>query len=146
MFRKTLANHSEAGFTLVEILVALAIFGIASAALMTGLLANLSANTTVQQRADAARIIEGQFETYRQTNDYGSLQTGFRERVVESAVMSNGVTYTVRATFCPEGLPAATVAAMPCSPSAIYIRLEVKNGTKSLQEAETYYTKFGSAL
>lgn len=146
MFREVSADHSKAGFTLIEILIALSIFGIASAALITGLLANSSANNTVQQRAEAARIIEAQFETYRQTNDYGSLQAGSGERIVESTIIKNGVEYTVKATFCPADLPVITAEAMPCSPSAVYIRLEVENGSKKLQKAETYYTRFGSAV
>lgn len=147
MFRKQTAfRHQVAGLTLVEILVAMAILGIATAALIMGLLGNARSNTVVQQRAEAARIIESEFERYRQTNDYATLQSGTSaSRTVDSTVTRNGLDYTVTATFCPTDIPDATKAAMPCSATAVYIRLEVKNGTQTLQKAETYYTKFGRA-
>ena len=145
MFHKPVVGHEEAS-TIVEILVALAILGIASAALITGLIGNSRANSVVEQKANAARIIETEFEKYRQTNDYATLQSGTSEaKTTDSTVTQNGIDYTVTATFCPSDIPATTKAAMPCSPTAVYIRLEVKNGTKSLQKAETYYTKFGRA-
>ena len=136
----------EAALTLVEILVAMAILGIAAAALSTGMIGNTRINSEVDQKATAARILETEFEKYRQVNDFGSLQSGASTpNIVQSTTTVNGINYTVRATFCPTDLPTETKVAMPCSRTAVYIRLEVNNGPTTLQKAETYYTKFGRA-
>lgn len=122
------------GFTLIEILVALAILSIALGALLSAMLANASLNTKVDRTAEAVRVSENLLEGYRQTGEYGSL----RGQKVETVTRRNQ-TFTVSTDFCPLDAPNT----MPCSGAAVYIRLKVDYGNATLHRVETYYTNFG---
>lgn len=127
------------GFTIVELLVALSILGIAMATVMSALLANTNVNTAVEKKANAVRISEELMESYRQRTDYGTMRTA-----VTQSIARNGRTYTAVTTFCPTDLPTTTRTDMPCNSTSVYIRVEVKDGTTILQKVETYFTQFGS--
>lgn len=122
------------GFTLLEVLVALLILGVALAALMSALLANTGLNSRVSRAAEAIRLSEDVLEGYRQAGNYGDLRQDKQE-----TVQRNNVSYTVVTDFCPTDAPSS----MACSDSAAYIRLEVKDGNTILHRVETYYTSFG---
>ncbi|ALW90092.1 hypothetical protein AUC44_15315 [Deinococcus actinosclerus] len=127
-------------FTLIEVLVALAILGIVMSTVMSALLANTSANARVNRKAEAVRISEEYMERYRQQSDYKTLQA----TDLENTVVRGGQTYKVMTDFCPLDLANDIKTAMPCTASSVYIRVEVSNDGKLLQRTETYYTAFGS--
>lgn len=124
----------EGGFTLLEVLAALLLLGLALAALLSATLANTGLNSRVDRAAEAVRISEERLEGYRYVGGYGALRTNKTETETR-----RGQNYTVVTTFCPSDAPTE----MPCSGSAVYIRLEVKDGPRLLHRAETYYTEFG---
>ncbi|WP_162393772.1 type IV pilus modification PilV family protein [Deinococcus kurensis] len=129
----------QAGFTVIELLVALTILGIAMATVMSAMLANTNMNTSVEKRANAVRISEQLMEAYRQRADYGTMRLPVTESITR-----NGRAYTAVTTFCPIDLPPATRTDMPCNNTSVYIRIEVKDGSTVLQKVETYFTQFGS--
>ncbi len=126
-------NPTE-GFTLIEVLVALLILGIALTVLLSALLGNTSLNTKIDRKAEAVRISEGVLENYRQSGDYGTLRTDASQTVVR-----RGANYTIDTDFCPTGAPAT----MACTTTSVYIRVKVKYDGTTLQQADTYYTEFG---
>ncbi|PTA67773.1 type II secretion system protein [Deinococcus arcticus] len=130
----------QAGFTVVELLIALAILGVAMSTVISAMLANTSLNTRVERQANAVRVSEQVMESYRQRTDYAALQ--FND--LSQTVVMNGQTYTANTDFCPNDLPQATKNSMPCSSTSVYIRVEVKHGNTVLHRAETYFTQFGN--
>jgi type II secretory pathway pseudopilin PulG len=128
-------DSRTAGLTLLEVLVAFVVLGIALTALLSAMLSNTALNTDVSRRAEAVKVSEAVLEGYRQSGDYGSLRT-----MQTSTVTSGGTTFNTVSTFCPNDAPSSMV----CSGSAVYIRVEVKYGNKVLHRADTYYTSFGS--
>lgn len=133
-------SDREQAFTLIEVLVALGILGIVMGTVMSALLANTSLNAQVSRKAEAVRISEEIMEGYRQQTDYKTLQA----TDLESSVTRQGQQYKVVTDFCPTDLSTEIKKALPCTQSSVYIRVEVSNGGKLLQRAETYYTAFGS--
>lgn len=129
-------SNATQGITIVEVLVAMLILGVAMGSLMGGLLANTSVNSRVSHKADAIRISEEKLEGYRQVSSYVGMNTTLP---ITETVARNGVNYTVITTFCPADMPSSMV----CSNTAVYIRVEVLDATKSLQKVDTYYTTFG---
>jgi len=128
-------DSRTAGLTLIEVLVAFIVLGVALTALLSAMLSNTALNTEVSRRSEAIRVSEAVLEGYRQSGDYGSLRT-----TRTNTVTSGGTTFSTVSTFCPADAPSS----MPCSTSAVYIRVEVKYGNKVLHKADTYYTSFGS--
>ncbi|MVN88173.1 prepilin-type N-terminal cleavage/methylation domain-containing protein [Deinococcus sp. HMF7620] len=133
-------QSTQAGFTIIELLIALAILGIAMTTVMSALLANTSLNTKMERQANAVRISEQTLEAYRQRTDYAALQ----KNDLSDTVTMNGQSYTVVTDFCPNDLTTATKTALPCNNTSVYIRVEVKYGTTILHRAETYFTQFGN--
>lgn len=129
-------SNAEHGITIVEVLIAMLVLGIAMGAIMGGLLSNTSVNSKVSQKAEAVRITEEKLEGYRQLGTYASLNGALP---ITETVTRGGLNYAVTTTFCPSGTPTT----MTCSNTAVYIRVEVKNGSKALYSADTYYTQFG---
>ncbi|WP_412026927.1 prepilin-type N-terminal cleavage/methylation domain-containing protein [Deinococcus yunweiensis] len=129
-------SNAEQGITIVEVLVAMLVLGIAMGSVMSGLLANTSVNSKVGQKAEAARITEEKLEGYRQLGTYAALNGA---TPITETITRGGVSYTVKTTFCPTDKPST----MACSNTAVYIRVEVNNGSKALYKADTYYTQFG---
>lgn len=129
-------NARTQGITIVEVLVALAILGIALTTLLSAMISNTRLNTQVDQRSEAIRISEDTLEAYRQAGNYGVLATSAPRT---STVTRRNQPYTVVATFCPSDKPVRMI----CSNTAVYIRVEVNSGSKMLHKAETYYTTFG---
>ncbi|WP_162621413.1 type II secretion system protein [Deinococcus arenae] len=134
-----LTDHRQAGFTIIELLVALAVLGIAMATIMSAMLANTNLNNKVEKQANAMRVAEQVMESYRQRSDYGTLRAPLSQNVT-----MNGRTYTAMTTFCPTDLPSATLSSMPCNNTSVYIRVEVRDGITALQKVESYFTQFGS--
>lgn len=124
------------GLTVIEVLIALLVLGIALTVLISALIGNTGLNTQIDRKSEAIRISEDVLEGYRQAGSYGGLQNA-QPRV--ETVSRRNQPYTVTTTFCPTDKPST----MLCSNSAVYIRVEVKNGNKLLHRAETYYTTFG---
>lgn len=124
-----------AGLTLIEVLVAFVVLGIALTALLSAMLSNTALNTDVGRRAEAIRVSEVVLEGYRQSGNYSTLRTARTDTIT-----SGGIPFTAVSTFCPSDAPSS----MKCSTSAVYIRVEVKYGNKVLHQADTYYTSFGS--
>ncbi|MBZ9713860.1 type II secretion system protein [Deinococcus multiflagellatus] len=135
------SNHeAQAGFTVIELLIALVILGVALSTVISAMLANTSLNTRVERQANAVRVGEQVMESYRQRTDYAALQ---KNDLTQTVVM-NGQTYTAYTDFCPDDLPAVTKANLPCNSTSVYIRVEVKYGNTVLHRAETYFTQFGN--
>lgn len=124
------------GFSLIEVLVALLVLGLAMTTLISALLANTSLNTKVDRKAEAIRISEERLESFRQSGNYGTL---IGKGTTTETVTRRGQQFTVQTTFCPTGV----APSMKCSTTAVYIRLDVKQGVTLLQRAETFYTSFG---
>ncbi|THF68958.1 prepilin-type N-terminal cleavage/methylation domain-containing protein [Deinococcus sp. Arct2-2] len=116
--------------SLIEVLVAFVVLGIALTALLSAMLSNTALNTDVSRRAEAIRVSEVVLEGYRQAGNYGALRTTRTDTVT-----SGNIPFTAVSTFCPPDAPLSMV----CSSSAVYIRLEVKYGNKVLHKADTYY-------
>ncbi|MFB9993431.1 prepilin-type N-terminal cleavage/methylation domain-containing protein [Deinococcus oregonensis] len=128
-------DSRTAGLTLIEVLVAFMVLGIALTALLSAMLSNTALNTDVTRRAEAIRVSEVVLEGYRQAGNYGTLRNTRTDTIT-----SGGTTFNTLSTFCPLDAPSS----MACSSSAVYIRVEVKYGNKVLHKADTYYTSFGS--
>lgn len=129
-------SEAAQGVTIVEVLIAMLVLGIAMGAIMGGLLSNTSVNSRVSQKADAIRIAEEKLEGYRQLGSYATLSGA---APLTETVARGGLNYAVTTTFCPSDRPGT----MACSSTAVYLRVEVKNGTRLLYTADTYYTQFG---
>ncbi|WP_295822451.1 type II secretion system protein [uncultured Deinococcus sp.] len=129
-------SDATQGITIVEVLVAMLVLGIAMGSVMSGLLANTSVNSRVGYKAEAIRVAEEKLEGYRQDGNYNGLSA---KPPVTETVIRKDIPYTVKTTFCPADKPTSMV----CSNTAVYIRVEVKHGTTDLYSADTYYTSFG---
>lgn len=127
-------HNDVEGFTLIEVLVALLILGVALMFLLSALLGNTNLNTKIDRKAEAIRVSEGILENYRQSSDYGGLRTDTSQTVTR-----RGTNYAVDTDFCPDDAPST----MACTTTSVYIRLKVKYDGKVLHQADTYYTEFG---
>lgn len=124
----------EAGFTLIEVIFALFLLLLIVTVFLNTFLSNFNINTKEVQRSAATRIVEDTLETYRNSTDYGTLRAP-----ISTTKLVDNVTYTINTTFCPPSAPTDMV----CTPTAVYITVEVKNGSQVLQTADTYYARFG---
>ena len=61
---------SQAGFSLIEVVVAILILGVALVALTEGVTAALSSSKTSERQTTAAQLAAGQIETLRATGSY----------------------------------------------------------------------------
>ncbi|WP_084050230.1 type II secretion system protein [Deinococcus hopiensis] len=123
--------NKSSGFTLIEVLVAMSVLSVVMAVLVSNLLANASLNRNVELKNDAVRLSEKYMEDYRRQGGYGALRTSS-----SSSVVVNNYTLTVNSTFCPSDMPSD----LQCDSNSVYIRLEVKYGSKLLQKTETFFT------
>jgi len=128
-------KHREGGLTMVEVVFAIGALSIVFSVFISMFVNNFTLNTTEMQKTAATRILEETFESYRKSTDYASL----RQPISTTRTVDN-VPYTINSTFCPSDAPTD----MACSPSAVYIRVEVRNEDEVLQTADTYYARFGS--
>lgn len=126
--------ESKQGFTVVEVLVAIAILSFFMAVFLSGVVGNMKLNNNVQSRNEAARLAEQFMENYRQKGNYGTMRGTTQ---VSQAYNGNGKSYTVKTIFCPNDTPVN----MPCDSQSVYIRLQIIDGTKTLQNLEAYFTK-----
>lgn len=66
---------NQAGFTLIEVMVAILIMGIALVALTEGVTSALTSSKASEQQSAAAMLAAGQIETLRATGDYPNGET-----------------------------------------------------------------------
>lgn len=130
----------DAGFTIIEVLIAIFILGILMGSVMWAITANLRTNANVNNRAEAVRAAEIMLENYRQRTDYGALNVLGSETVTQAI---NGRNYSVESEFCSADRPSDIKSKFPCSDTATYIGMKVKFGDKVLNSVSTYFTKFG---
>lgn len=102
---------------------------------------NSKLNSRIASTADAVRVAENRLEYYRQMNSYSALQSSGVPRTVNTTDTRNGITYNVVTTICPSDTPAN----LPCTPTAVYIRVRVSQNGQLLQNTETFFSKFGAS-
>lgn len=122
---------AERGLTLVEVVVAIAMFGIIMGFALPALLGNVRISQRTQQRNDAVAVAQITLEALRRSN-VTSLPTA--TNASDSSVVSyNGRPYNVKKVYC------ATPAY--CVGSARHVTVEVRNDASSLlYSAQTVFT------
>ncbi|ULH17280.1 type II secretion system GspH family protein (plasmid) [Deinococcus sp. KNUC1210] len=125
----------QAGFTLVELLVSIAILAVLMSTLISAFLFNAGLNTKSEMRSAAVRVAVNIVENYRNDNTYDSLPLNGATQT--SNVTESGRTFRVVTTFCPPDMPSEMV----CSSSARFIRVEVYNGTTEIYQTDSYFTQ-----
>lgn len=127
---------ANSGMTIIEVLIALALLGLTLSILTTSMISNANLNDTIDKRGQAIRLSEQILESYRSNNDYTELSN---PNVIQKDVNFNGFKFPVKTTFCPTDAPKE----MPCTDSAVFIRVEIMNNNKVLHKTESYFAEFG---
>lgn len=118
------------GFTLVEAAFALAILGIAMAAMLPSFIDFLDANSLSEERSNAVAAAQQVMEELRQF-DPGSLPSSGSSAVQTVAIGEHE--YEVTAFYCRN--------ASYCSAAGRHIVLEVNYGGKTIYTVETVYAR-----
>lgn len=122
-------KRAAQGFTLVELLVAMVIFGIVMAYSISALTTNLQFNRRTELRGEAIAVTRQLLEGLRRSSITSLPAT---RTVQTSNVTYNGRTYNVNTTYCAD--------TTYCAGSARQVRVEVSYGSSSLYSAETVFT------
>lgn len=131
----TLNPASTQGFTLIEVLVTMLLLAIAFTAISITLIGFSRSNHQIIVKNEVARLSEQYMENYRQQGDFGTMRVDTEESVTVA-----GRTILFKTDFCPSGTPIN----MPCDAKSVYVRLTALDGTKVIQNTETYYTDLSS--
>ena len=124
------ANSSE-GFTLLEVLVSMVIFAIASAAMAQSFLTHLTMNNRSERRSEAIASAQQVLDQIR-TEDPTSLPVS--GSVAPVTVVMGPRTYTVTATYCGENTF--------CTSNNIrHIGIQVAYRNTVIYEVETVYSQ-----
>ncbi len=116
------------GLSIVEVVVALAVLGLALAFIVPSFVGHLQANTASEVRSQAVFLAQREFESLR-LRDPSTLPTSGSTERQEGY---GGRTFTLRRTYCPQ--------ASLCGPGSRHIRVEVIWNGRTVYAAETVYT------
>lgn len=129
-------KHSENGFTLVELLVAISIFAIVMATVIQGITYNAQVNNMTEARGEAVVVTRQVLDDYRGRTSLPSSGT-------ETMQVTKGRTYSVVTRFCP---PLASGGADPlCVGGRTHLRVEVSYNNRRLLSTDTVYTPVSSS-
>lgn len=124
------APKRRAGFSLIEALIAVSIFGIALAAVVPSFIFNARTNRESQRRTEAVVVAQQYVDSLRQ-QDFGS----WPETGATATQTVNGKSYQTVLTYCVGTL-------IHCGDGARHLKVEVKTDGKVYYQVETVYTAF----
>ena len=123
--------RQDRGFTLIEVMVALLIFGLVSAGVAPVFVDFLKHNTASVRKTEAIEAAQIRLEELRQMNIDAIPTTG---TVGPNNITVNGKTYAVYTTYCANSTYCV-------SANNRHLTVEVFYNSESLFTAETVYTK-----
>lgn len=121
-----------AGFSLVEALVAVSIFGVALAAIVPSFVFFSRSNLSSQRRTEAAAIAQQVVDGLRQ-KDFATWDPSGESYTLSAG----GGDYKAELTYCTGTLTL-------CNSGARHLRVEVKQHGKTYYEVETVFTAFNT--
>lgn len=122
----------RSGFSLLEAVVAVAIFGIALAAIVPAFIYYAQTNLASQRKTEAVVVAQRVVDGLRQTDFALWPASG-----TVSAADAGGSNFQVALTYCTGSLTL-------CNDGARHLRVEVSQGGKVYYRVETVYTTFNS--
>lgn len=121
----------QRGFTLIEVLVALALLALVSAGIVPSFLRFVRYNTQMEVKSGALQAAQLVLDNLRFSNPADLPSEGSSP---EEVVNINGRNYKVTVSYC-------TVAAYCSSDNTRHLKAMVYLGSKKLYEVETVYTR-----
>ncbi|MCB0360519.1 MAG: type II secretion system protein [Bdellovibrionales bacterium] len=125
------SKQSQSGFTMIEVLFALAIFAIVLAGMPNFFLAQLQLSSRSQIRTEAISVAKQELDVLRLTNPATMPTSG---SVGPTTISLHDRNYEVTTYYCEN----ATYCA---SNTSRHIRVEVTYGGESIYDVQTVYTK-----
>ncbi|WP_019012563.1 type IV pilus modification PilV family protein [Deinococcus aquatilis] len=129
-------KHLQQGFSLVELLVTLAILGIIIGVMLTAIASNTQLNTKTEQSAQATVAAQQVLDDAR-TSDPSSMPLSGAEPT--ETVNVGGRNYKVTLRYC---VPTPNY----CSGNARQIQVTVQYGSKTIFTVETVFTNVNSTV
>ncbi len=120
----------EKGFTLIEVMIAMAILGVGLAAMAPLFLAHLQINNQSELKNGAVLVAQQTLDTLRLQNPITMPNSG---STTPQNVTMGGRTYQVVTTYC--------ALASYCNSGSRHIRVEVQFRGKTLYTVDTVYTQ-----
>jgi len=121
--------RKKKGFSLIEVIIAIAILAVALVAIVPVFTNYLQTNSSTEERTQAVALTQERMEELR-LRDPMSLPTSGTETVT---VVRGGKSYIVRTTYCSN--------ASLCDAATRHVKVRVERGGKKVYEAETVFTK-----
>lgn len=121
-----------AGFSLIEALVAVSIFGVALAAIVPSFVFYSQTNLTSQRRTEATAIAQQVVDGLRQ-KDFAAWDASGKTYTLSAG----GGSYEAKLTYC-------TAALTLCNSGARHLKVEVNQNGKTYYEVETVFTAFST--
>lgn len=120
------------GFSIVELMIAMAILGIIGGAILSLQMANVNANTQTEIRMQGTSVVRQGMEELR-ARDVLPVSGS------ETSEITNGRTFQVIKEFCP------TTNDPPCTDTSIHVRVTAKFNGKAITSADTVFTKVNTS-
>ena len=128
---RTRSCRNNAGFTLLEIMAALCLFGIAALGMAHVFASNISLNTRSERTTEAIEAGQQYLDELR-VSDPSTFPTG--GGTTTKTIPIGGKNYDVTATYCAD-------ATYCTSNNLRYIEIEVKHNNQTYYEVDTIFTQ-----
>jgi len=125
-----LAGGAVTGFSLIEVLIALGIFGIVASSVALGFINFLRFNTNAEVRTGAVTVAQQTIEAYRYADPTSLPSSG----TTSTALTMDGRSYDIDTTFCANPAFCATA-------NNRHISVEVRYRGELQYSVETVYTQ-----